>query len=66
MDPDETLRLIQEELMSEEGPDLHCFDLYCWLERGGFEPTWYRYPSATGYYKCFAAQQKRREVKKHD
>lgn len=55
MDPNETLRLIHEQiklLLYAERIELRelCMTLYAWLNRGGFEPVWRRYPIASNYY----------------
>lgn len=52
MDPDATLRLIAEAVADGEltEADEACDDLRVWLQRGGFEPDWSRWPGATAYY----------------
>src|SRR3990167_8212454 len=53
MDPDATLRMINEFLEAKESGeevDYLVEALYQWIERGGFEPGWHKYPLATSYY----------------
>ena len=53
MDPNATLRLIQEHLKDgdlEEAEYLRA-DLSTWLGLGGFEPDWDAYPRASSYYQ---------------
>lgn len=57
MDPNATLAEIQAFLLAQrEGSivDRWCEHIWDWLERGGFEPDWAKYPMATDYYKCRA------------
>lgn len=48
MDPNETLRLIQQHIEAGEHDDAKqgCKDLYDWMSKGGFNPTWANYPLA--------------------
>lgn len=53
MDPDATLRAIQETEDPEE-LDQHCRDLYRWLRKlHGFAPAWHKSPEGTERYKTF-------------
>ncbi|MEE8503978.1 MAG: hypothetical protein V3T26_05965 [candidate division NC10 bacterium] len=55
MDPNETLRRIDEFLLAqEEGVevDIWCQDLWDWIQKGGFEPNWEAYSLGTSYYQC--------------
>jgi hypothetical protein len=60
MDPNETLRQINEyadarpnkmrwQGIDEEAGHL-CVAINEWLEKGGFEPDWKKYPDATAYF----------------
>lgn len=55
MDPNATLRSITEQLHDADytQADLACGDLQDWLERGGLEPTWLRYPTAAEYFRSW-------------
>lgn len=76
MDPNATLRLIHDALAACEryrgndvahrlalGNDLdeYCQTLWDWLDRGGFEPNWAKYPLASSYYRCRAVSHARGE-----
>jgi len=64
MDPDETLRLIDAFLARHEtgdDVDIWCQDLFDWIARGGFAPSWEKYPLGTGYYRCREIHHKRGE-----
>lgn len=55
MDPNATLREIDAFLARHETGDevdIHCQNLFDWIQRGGFEPEWSRYPLGTSYYRC--------------
>jgi len=60
MDPNETLARIGKYLNPATrgrfytGDDLDddCAALFNWIERGGFEPDWSKYPLAASYYQC--------------
>lgn len=67
MDPNATAQRIADLLRNAPGDDaigleldLACQDLYDWLAKGGFAPTW---PpgSAQGYYACRAVVHRRGE-----
>lgn len=48
MDPNETLKLIDQALSEREvgeEVDALCRGLYEWVSKGGFEPDWNKYPS---------------------
>lgn len=62
MDPNETLRRIDEFLARRETGDEVDYmveDLFRWIEKGGFEPDWSRYPLGTSYYRSRVAGAKR-------
>jgi len=62
MDPDETLKMIDEFLQARktgDEVDEWCHNLYEWIEKGGFEPNWNRYPLGTEYYKCREVSERR-------
>lgn len=52
MDPDACLRRLHEALI--DGDLLEAkwasLDLHRWIDRGGFEPNWERYPAAHRFY----------------
>lgn len=53
MDPNHTLQWIDSVIRSlEQGDEIDewCQSLFDWLEKGGFEPYWNKYPSSTSYY----------------
>ena len=55
MDPNETLEIIEGEiglLLYSEREALReaCYDLREWLDMGGFEPNWSKYPIASNYF----------------
>jgi len=55
MDPNETLKMIDEFLKARQVGDCvdeWCRDLLEWLNKGGFEPDWDKYPSGTEYFSC--------------
>jgi len=53
MDPDATARLIAEALRrhDHESARSAAKDLREWLERGGFEPRWQKWPEAWRYFR---------------
>lgn len=55
MDPNATLRLIEEALVDNDWDyvDELCFELYDWLGRGGFEPEWNDYLDAFAQYQAW-------------
>ena len=55
MDPNETLKQIQDAIDREDfvSADKHCHDLDDWLMTGGFEPIWQRNPRGLAYYSEF-------------
>ena len=64
MDPNATLKQIHEFLAdrrSGEEVDIMCQDLWDWIETGGFQPEWERYPTGTSYYQCREVYLKRGE-----
>jgi hypothetical protein len=52
MDPDACLQRIAEAETQDERKEA-CNDLYTWISRGGFEPTWSKCPSGYIRYKVF-------------
>lgn len=52
MDPNETLRLMQQAIEQEEWENLRCraSDLNIWLRHGGFQPKWEACREAYAYY----------------
>jgi hypothetical protein len=52
MDPNETLKQISQHLEAgdTEAAKQGCLDLAGWMSKGGFNPTWDKYPEATTYY----------------
>lgn len=55
MDPNKTLQDIDSFLarhqVGDEVDDM-CQDLFDWIKRGGFEPSWSLYPLGSMYYEC--------------
>jgi hypothetical protein len=66
MDPNETLKWIDSWLKEAHerylqgrdrlpaNPDIDewCRNLWEWLQKGGFEPDWEKYPLGTSYFNC--------------
>ena len=55
MDPNATLRMIDEFLtkrQSGDEVDEWCEHIYDWIDRGGFAPDWEAYPLGASYYRC--------------
>ena len=55
MDPNETLRNINAFLdRGDTGDEVDewCADIFDWIDSGGYEPEWSKYPLATSYAKC--------------
>lgn len=52
MDPNATLRMIEEALRDRDYrlANQLKWSLFQWLARGGFEPDWSKYPQASAYY----------------
>jgi len=64
MDPNETLRQIDAFLADRrtgDEVDFLCQDLFDWLTRGGFEPTWVNHELGASYYRCREVHHKRGE-----
>jgi hypothetical protein len=54
MDPNITLRMINNFLTDTncaDELDESCINLYDWVNKGGFNPDWNKYPLATSYYR---------------
>jgi len=55
MDPNETLRMIDQFLTSRQTGDEvdeWCENLREWISKGGFEPDWSKRELGTSYYKA--------------
>lgn len=61
MDPNATLRMIQEALESGDYTEARYLkhELLNWLSRGGFEPKW-KYPRATKFVRSRSGREKER------
>lgn len=55
MDPNTTLRDIEDEIQMQAPPSSvvykMCDDLREWLNKGGFEPNWDKYPIGSAFYR---------------
>lgn len=61
MDPNTTLKWIEEGLRAGESVGDHVGDLACWLDRGGFAPDWQQHPKAArAFWKAYPNHAPRR------
>ena len=59
MDPDATLKQIDDFLLLRKTGaivDVWVEELATWLNKGGFDPDWDRYPLATSYFNTITGR----------
>lgn len=52
MDPNETLKLVDDALLCGRRLQAagHATDLVDWIRKGGFQPAWHKYPAAAIFF----------------